>query len=139
MADQRNHLGALVSVHGTSPVFLQRAAIVAIVSFLFFLTTLLFFYMQQAVGYFVLSTAFLVVCVFTMIGWVLQKRKTVSLFEKGISYRSFSTTWDELQSVKVDSKTGIKLVKTGGDAVTIPETVSDLQQIATAIRSGITQ
>lgn len=89
MGSSRQELGPLVSVHGTSPVFLQRAAIVAILSFLFFLITLLIFYLQQRLIYFILSSAFLVTYIFTMIGWVMQKRNVVSIHEHGVAYRKF--------------------------------------------------
>ena len=83
-------LGPLVSSHGISPVFLQRAAIIAILSFLFFLITLAFFYLQQDLMYFVLSSAFLVIYIFTMVSWVMQKRNVVSIHENGIARRNSS-------------------------------------------------
>jgi hypothetical protein len=137
MAKKHPRLGALVSTHGISPLFLQRAAIVAIVSFLFFLVTLIFFYIQQEFMYFILSTSFLVIYIFTMIGWVLQKRNVVSIYENGISRRKFLATWDEINSVKVEAEYGIKLVKTGGEALTIPKTTADIGRIALLIRQNL--
>src|SRR5687767_3938475 len=99
MSKSNANLGSLVSSHGTSPATLQRAAIVTILSFFFFISMLLLFYVRQQMVYFVLSTAFLVVYIFTMVGWVMQKRNVVSVYENGITYRKFSATWDDLQSV----------------------------------------
>ena len=65
-------LGRAVSKHPTAAVYVQRAAIVTALSFFFFLGMLLVFYVRQQIVYFVLSTAFLVVYIFTMIGWVMQ-------------------------------------------------------------------
>jgi hypothetical protein len=45
-------LGKLKSVYGISPAYLQRAAIVAIVSFVFFLLMLVAFSLRQNIGYF---------------------------------------------------------------------------------------
>ena len=77
-----------------------------IVSFLFFMGTLLVFYVWQQLAYFVLSTAFLVVYIFTMVGWVMQRRNVVSIYENGISYRKCAATWDEIKLVRSDVKTG---------------------------------
>ena len=137
MSKPNTNLGSLVSSHGTSPATLQRAAIVTILTFFFFILMLLVFYARQQMVYFVLSTAFLVVYIFTMIGWVMQKRNVVSLYENGITYRKFSSTWDELQSVKADPASGISLVKTVGESVTIPQTVAGLPQILAVIKSHL--
>ena len=133
----RHDLGNLISSHGVSPVFLQRAAIVAIVSFLFFLTTLLLFYVQQSIAYFILSTAFLAVYVFTMIGWVLQKRNVVSIFEKGIARKAFAARWDEIKSVTADAETGITIVKDDGETLNIGKTTADIGRIAVLVRQNL--
>jgi hypothetical protein len=130
-------LGKLISVHGTSPAFLQRAAIVAVLSFFFFMAMLLVFYIQQQMIYFVLSTAFLIVYIFTLIGWVMQKRNVVSIYARGITYRKFSARWDELQSVKAEPASGITISNTNGESVTIGETTTDLSRIALLIRQNL--
>ena len=127
-------LGKLISSHGISPVYLQRAAIVAVISFLFFMAGLLFFYIQQTITYFILSSAFLVVYIFTMIGWVLQKKNTVSLYENGITYRKFGSTWSDLKSVTSSAESGITLTKSDGESVTIGKTAADVDKIAVEIR-----
>ena len=137
MSKSREDLGVLISAHGTSPATIQRAAIVTIVSFLFFMGTLLVFYVWQQLAYFVLSTAFLVVYIFTMVGWVMQRRNVVSIYENGISYRKFAATWDEIKSVRSDVKTGITLSKTSGESAAIPNTVADFEQLAVTIRKRL--
>src|SRR4030095_6463909 len=130
-------LGRLVGLHATSPPALQRAAIVAIVSFFFFMATLVVFYVQQSIAYFILSTAFLIVYIFTLIGWVMQKRNAVSIFENGISYRKFSASWNEIKSVKADPQTGITLVKDNGETLTIGNTTADIGRIALLVRQNL--
>ena len=137
MVKHRTELGALVSSHGTSPALLQRAAVVAILSFLFFMTTLLVFYVRQQFIYFVLSTAFLVVYIFTMTGWVMQKQNVVSIYENGITYRKFSARWEEIKSVKSEAGSGITIVKSGGEIVTIGKSVAGLDEIAVVIRKHL--
>ena len=134
---KQKDLGSVVSVHGTSAVFLQRAAIVTILSFFFFMAMLVVFYLRQQVIYFVLSTAFLIVYIFTLIGWVMQRRNTVSIYENGIGHRSFVAAWDEIQSVKADPKAGITIVKTNAESVTIPKTIRDVDQIALTIKKHL--
>jgi len=97
--EPRKNLGRLVETHGTSPVYLQRAAIVTPLSFVFFLGMLVAYYVRQHIGYFALSTAFLVVYVLTLVSWATQKRNVVSIFENGIRYKKFSGCWEEIESV----------------------------------------
>lgn len=138
MANQtKGDLGSLIGTHGISPVYLQRAAIVAVISFLFFLIGLMFFYIQQSIGYFILSTAFLVVYIFTMIGWVMQKRHVVSLYENGITYKKFSSTWDELKSVTSSAGAGITLTKSKGESIMIGRSIADVDKVAVAIRQRL--
>ncbi len=93
--------------------------------------------MLQQIFYFVLSTAFLVVYIFTMIGWVMLRRSVVSIYENGVGYGKFSARWDELRSVRASGKTGISLNTDNGASVTIPETVADFPHIAAVIRSHL--
>ena len=135
----RTDLGRVVSVHGTSPVFLQRAAIIAILSFFFFMATLLVFYVQQQVMYFILSTAFLIIYIFTMIGWVMQKKNVVSIHEDGIAFRQFTARWDEIKSVKVDKRTGINIVKANNESATLGNSLDGVDAIAIAIKRNLGQ
>jgi len=54
----------------------QRAAFIAVLSFLFFLAMMLAFYIRQSVLYFLLATGFLVVYFVTMVSFVRLRRKT---------------------------------------------------------------
>jgi hypothetical protein len=137
MSQSQPALGKLIDAHPTAPSHLQRAAIVAGLSFVFFLATLIIFYQQQSIGYFVLSTAFLVVYIFTLIGWVMQKRNVVTIYENGIAYRKFAATWDDIKSVTADSGSGITVVKSDGHSVVIGKSVSGLNQIASTIREHL--
>jgi hypothetical protein len=58
-----------------SPVQLQRAAFIAVLSFLFFLAMMFTYYVRQSLLYFLLATAFLVVYVITMISLFRLRRK----------------------------------------------------------------
>jgi ABC-type bacteriocin/lantibiotic exporter with double-glycine peptidase domain len=137
MPHSRKDLGPLVSAHGTSPVFLQRAAIIAVLSFFFFMATLMVFYVQQQILYFILSTAFLVIYIFTMIGWVMQKRNVVSIYENGIEYRKFVTRWDDIKSVTAEAESGITITRNNGESVSIPNTTADVRRIAVLVRQNL--
>lgn len=129
-------LGKLISKHSTSPVFLQRAAVVAVVSFLFFLVMLLAFYIRQQIGYFILSTAFLVVYLFTLVGWLMQKRNTVGIYENGLRYGKFITSWSEIKSVTANKK-GMHIEKTRGETAFIPSSVSAYESINRAVKLAV--
>lgn len=101
------------------------------------MTTLLVFYIQQQLMYFVLSTAFLVIYIFTMIGWVLQKRNVVSVYENGIAYKKFAASWDEIKSVTADQQSGITIVKTNNESVTLGRSIAGVDAIASRIRRSL--
>jgi len=130
-------LGKLVAVHSTSPAFLQRAAIVAALSFLFFLVALIFYFVWQSFLYFVLSTGFLIVQIFTMIGWWMQKRNAVSIYSNGLVYRKRSILWSEIADVEkaADSSLGISL--SAGEVVNVPASLQGLDRLRSFIRERI--
>lgn len=136
MATTEKDLGKLISSHSTSAAALQRAAIVAVVSFLFFLAMLIVFYLRQHIGYFALSTAFLVVYIFTLVGWVLQKRNTVRLYANGLRYKKFAAAWNEIVSVKADAS-GLELTKNRREKVLIPASIQDFGSILAAVKRGV--
>lgn len=137
MPESPKNLGKIISMHGTSPVFLQRASIVAILSFLFFLAMLITFYTRQQFGYFVLSTAFLVVNIFTLIGWLMQKRNVVKVYENGLNYRKAAVNWDEIASVNADNHSGLTITKVSGEQLTIPRSIDGIGKLAAHIREHI--
>ncbi len=57
------------------PAHAQRAAFIAVLSFLFFLAMMAAFYILQSMLYFLLATAFLIVYFVTMISFVRLRRK----------------------------------------------------------------
>ncbi len=138
MSKSQPALGKLLKVYPTSPTYLQRAAIIALLSFVFFLATLVIFYIQQSFMYFILSTAFLVVYIFTLIGWVMQKRNIVSIHENGVAYRRFISTWDQIKSITADPKSGITIVRSDRDSITIGRSITGLSEIAATIRERLT-
>jgi len=129
-------LGQLISIHSTAPAYLQRAAIVAVVSFVFFLLMLTAFYIRQGIGYFVLSSAFLVVYLFTMIGWFIQSRSVVSIYENGIKYKKFNAAWGEITKVNANAG-GLTISKIKRAETIIPVTVAGYEAIVQAVRQGI--
>jgi len=52
----------------------QRAVLIAVLSFMFFLAMMIAFYVRQSMLYLLLATAFLVVYIFTMISFVRLRR-----------------------------------------------------------------
>ncbi len=58
-----------------SPANFQRAVFIAVLSFLFFLATMLLYYVRQSMLYFLLATAFLIVYVVTMVSLFKVRRR----------------------------------------------------------------
>lgn len=132
---ERN-LGKLQSTHGIAPVFLQRAAIVVVVSFVFFIIMIIAFSIRQNIGYFLLATAFLIVQLFTLFGWITQKRTEFRLFENGFTYKKHVCAWNEIESLKIaenrlgnQEKNGCEIKKRGGEKIILSGTVQDIQKI----------
>lgn len=136
MPDQSQNLGRLISSHATSPVYLQRAAIVAVVSFVFFLAMLVAFYIRQHIGYFALSSAFLVVYVFTLIGWLMQKRSVVGIYENGLKYKKFQAAWDQIESIRANND-GIEIAKRERERTLIPPSVSNYEQVLLTVKQAV--
>jgi len=126
--------GKLIAIHGTAPVSLQRAAIVAVLSFLFFLATLFAFYVRQNFLYFLLASAFLIVYVFTMIGGWMQKRSSVQLYTEGLIYKKTALKWDEITELRRPDDGSLVLSQKDGKQLTLPGSIHDLKEIADYIR-----
>ena len=101
MSEKESSLGELQAVYGTSPVYLQRAAIVAVLSCVFFLGMRFVFSLTQKLVFFLLSTAFLVVELFTLFGWLAQRRNELKVYEKGFVYKKQNYLWEDLREISV--------------------------------------
>lgn len=130
-------LGKLIAVHSTSPAFLQRAAIVAALSFLFFLVALIFYLVWQNFLYFVLATGFLIVQIFTMIGWWMQKRNAVSIYSSGLVYRKRSILWNEIAGVELTADSSLSITLFAGEVVNLPTSIQGPDRLLTFIRERI--
>jgi len=132
-----SELGKLIAVHSTSPAFLQRAAILTALSFLFFLATLIFYLVWQNFLYFVLATGFLIVQAFTMIGWWMQKRNSVSIYANGLVYRKRSVLWDEITAAEMKNDSSLGLELSSDEVVSLPPSIQGLDRLRDYIRERI--
>ena len=136
MPTTEKNLGKLLSTHPIAPAYMQRAAIVAVVSFVFFLAMLIVFYVRQHIGYFALSTAFLVVYIFTLVGWVMQRRNVVRVYEGGLRYKKFSAAWGEIEAIAANSD-GLAITISKREKVTIPATVMEFDRVVDLVKRGV--
>jgi energy-coupling factor transporter transmembrane protein EcfT len=135
------NLGKLKSVHGISPVFKQRAFILAIISFVFFTAMVIGFLVRPGFVFVLLGTAFLVVGLFTLFGWFSQRNTEFKLFENGFSYKEFVCAWDEIESINVKAESqligGAKINclvhKTDGQEIVLTEVIEHLESIVKII------
>ena len=138
MAEQ--NLGKLIRVYGIAPAHLQRVVIVAVLSFLFFLVTMVMFSMWRNFLYFFLSTAFLIVYLLTMFGWLMLRKHVLKIYENGLTYRKFAAGWNEIETVQKQSKAGkftceIRTAK--GDKMTLTESIYEVEQAVRIIEDKI--
>ena len=134
-------LGKLESVHGISPVFKQRAFIVAAVSFFFFTAMIIAYSVRRSFVFILMGTAFLVVELFTLFGWLGQKNAEFRLFENGFSYKKFVCTWDEIESINL--KTESRLIggekieclvrKIDGQEITLTDVIDNVEYLVETI------
>ena len=131
MIEKTQNLGKLVRVHAIAPAFLQRAVIIAVLSFIFFLVTLGIFSVRQNFLYFFLSTAFLIVYLFTMFGWLMSRKNILKIYENGLTYRKFSAHWSEIEAVQSTGKNGkisceIRNVK--GEKIVLSDSIDEVEK-----------
>ena len=134
-----------MSIHGISPAFLQRAVIVTILSFLFFLATMIGVYASQKFAYFLLSTAFLIVNIFTMFGLLMARKNVLKVYENGFAYKNFKARWDEIEKIEVkiihrpfsDGKIGYKVIKTSDEEIVLNETIHEINKVIEKIDSKL--
>lgn len=138
MAETSKTLGKLVSIHGVQPALVQRAAIVAVLSFVFFLAMLVVFSIRQNIGYFVLAGAFLVVEIFTLSGLFSHRRNVLQIFENGLCYKKDCRGWSELSGLTTD-KAGVKLLLKAGGEMLLPGTLRELDKAARLIEHLISR
>jgi hypothetical protein len=129
--DDKEHLGKLVSVHGMAPAQMQRAVFIVILSFVFFLLMMFAYYVRQNIGYFLLSSAFLLIYLVTLVSFVMHRRNVVTVHENGFSYKGRDAVWGDIASIDRDGKV------TFGDhrSITLPKMVVDSDLLIDTIRS----
>ena len=136
----KQDLGKLESVHVISSIFLQRAAIVAAVSFVFFLVMIIAFYIRQNIGYFLLATAFLVIEIFTLIGWFIQRGTELKIYQNGLTFKKQICGWDEIESVSVATaheKVKCEIKKQGGEKIVLTELMAGIDGVIKIIETKI--
>jgi len=130
---KHKQLGRLIAVHPISPAHLQRAVLLAILSFIFFMSMMFAYYLLQKPLFFLLATAFLVIYLFTMYSFMMGRKKTVEVFENGFRTGKTSATWSDVEGV--DDK---GLVALSHDRnFEIPQSIHERAALIANIRSHI--
>ncbi len=126
-----------MSIHGMQPAYLQRAIFVVILSFLFFMGTMIIFYLRQGFVYFFLSTAFLIIYLVTMFSWIAQRRNIVKIYENGLEYRKYTCLWSEIESIGAGEKNTVEVRTKAAGRFAIPATIAELDEVVIAIKNKI--
>lgn len=143
MSEQTTQLGKLEAVYGVSPIYLQRALIIIVLSFIFFMAMLIAFSLRMQIGYFVLATVFLVVKLVMLFGWVKNRKKEVKLYEKGLMIGKQTLTYDQIQKIELKQISAQKqegeILKTDGQKVILSETINNIADIVKRVERKIKQ
>ena len=134
---QKVELGRPINSYLTAPAFIQRAAVIAIVSFLFFLAMLVAFSARGQMIYLVLAAAFFVVNIFTLTGFVMQRRNEVKVFENGLAYHGRQVEWGDLVSTEIDPSGQLNLQTRQRSTIVIPKTIANIGKLDEYIRHQI--
>ncbi|MER3633100.1 MAG: hypothetical protein C4325_13885, partial [Blastocatellia bacterium] len=90
--------GKVIGRFTVSLLFLQRSAVIALLSFFFFLAMLVGYSLRGHFGYLILAAAFFVLHIFSLSGvWMLRK-KSIGIFENGLEFRRRFIAWSELEA-----------------------------------------
>jgi hypothetical protein len=136
MQNETPHLGKLQSVHGLSAIYTQRLIIVAGLALIFFSAMLVAFAVRQWFGYALLAAGFLVVEVFTLLGWFSHRSSEFTIFEEGFIYKDQMSRWEDIESIYTSETTGFfgkkvtsEIRKTNGESIMIPDTIQGFEEV----------
>lgn len=135
MQKQSDGLGRIVSVHPISPITMQRATFIAVLSFVFFLATMSAYYVLQTPIYFLLASAFLLIYLVIMFGIFVQRRNILKIHEHGVSYKNFRGRWEEIEGVISTNQKSFEIQKAGGETAKLSNNIDGLEQVVDRIRS----
>jgi hypothetical protein len=116
-----------------APAFVQRAVVIALISFSFFAAMLIVFLVRQQFGYLILAAAFLVLNLFVLIGIAFQRSNVVYIFENGIRHKSSTASWNEMVSIDAEDG-GLKIVKADRSVIKIPRSIDQLGRLSSLLR-----
>ncbi len=133
-------LGKLERTHSVAPAYIQRAVVVCVAAFICFLVMMGGFYIRQNIGYFLLSTAFLIVYVLTMFSLVMLKRSVVNVYENGISYKKFRANWHEIASARMakdaKGKNFAEIIKKDDEKIVLSDSIENIEKIVEKIKEN---
>jgi len=130
------NLGKLVAVHPTAAAYIQRAAIIALLSFVFFVGMLVAFAIRQHFMYLLLAAAFFVVNIFTLIGFMMQRRNVVRVYEHGISHGKSRVDWPSVSSVERADSGESKINRRPGAKLSLPKSINQIDVLAKTIQQN---
>lgn len=122
-----------------SPVFLQRAVIIALLSFFFLLAMITAFSFRGHFGYLILAAAFLVINLFTLTGIRLRRSEAVQIFEGGIEFKGRFIQWHDIVKIDFSQPGSPVLALRSGEKILLPESIDRREELAGYLKSRIRQ
>jgi uncharacterized membrane protein YobD (UPF0266 family) len=124
-------LGRRIATHPIAPAAVQRAAFIAILSFLFFLGMMFAFYLLQHIGYFLLGTGFLLVYMMMMYSVVMQRKSAVEVHERGFHFKKTDIAYDDVDTIDLSGEVTLK----NGKKLALPKSLLGFDVLIATLRS----
>ena len=125
--------GKVIGRFTVSPLFLQRSALIALLSFFFFLAMLVGYSLRGQFGYLILAAAFFVLHIFSLSGvWMLRK-KSIGIFENGLEFRRRFIAWSELEAADFPPGSAGALRLKSGETIQLPANIERAQALESYI------
>ncbi len=131
MSESKKSLGRLIAVYAITPAYMQRAVIVVVLSFLFFLAMMFAYFIRQSLLYFLLASGFLILYLLTIFSFMMQRRNRVEVFENGFKYKKDMTSWKDIREVR---SSGVVLLE-NGKTIELPRSLHDIDGLINLIKS----
>jgi hypothetical protein len=132
MSEKSADLGPLAADYGPSPAFIQRAVIMTVLSFLFFLGTMSVYYVRQNFLYFILASAFLVIYLISLVSFFALRKNHLSIYQNGLTYKKTTLLWRDVSQVN-----GRLIEMRGKDPFTIPGSMHDAEGMTARINEAV--
>lgn len=92
---------------------------------------------RQHFMYLLLAAAFFIVNIFTLIGFLMQRRNIVRVYEKGLSYGRSRFEWATVNSFQTTESGELQIEAESGQKLAIPKSIDRIDVLQDTIERNI--